>query len=156
MTTTEKIKGFWNDYLLTLAASERDQEYFEADSWGNSPELADRIAQLIASGIKTTTSCLLWDQQQKQWTPEKLGDKSIVLDSQNNPVCITETVEIFIRPFNEVEADFVYHYGEGDRSMNFWNKNMWEYYQEECRALGRVAEEDMPMICQVFKLIYKS
>jgi uncharacterized protein YhfF len=155
MTTTESIEKFWKDYLLTLPESERNQKYFEAPAWGNSAELADRICQSILSGIKTTTSSLLWSQKKKQWTIEKPGDKSIVLDSQQNPVCITETVEVSVKPFNQVDADFVYHYGEGDRTLNFWNKNMWEYYQEECKALGNIAEKDMPIICLAFKVIYR-
>jgi|SRR5579859_3025709 len=154
MPATSKIEQFWNDYLLTLPERSRQQNYYEAATWGNSPELADRIAHLIRSGIKTTTSALLWDQQQKQWPMEKPGDKSIVLDSHHNPICITETLDVFIKPFNEVDAGFVYRYGEGDRSMAFWNKNMWEYYQTECLALGKTAQPDMPMICVVFKRIY--
>jgi uncharacterized protein YhfF len=155
MTTTEKIDKIWNDYLLTLPENERHQTYFEAASWGNSAELADQISSLIVSGVKTTTSSLLWSQQQENWTVEKPGDKSIVLDSQGNPVCIIETTEVFVQAFNKVSADFVYHYGEGDRTMNFWNKNMWDYYAEECKGLGLMAEKQMPMIYHVFKVIYK-
>jgi uncharacterized protein YhfF len=148
------IEAFWQAYLLTLPQRERRQRYFEAVSWGNSPELEDRIASLIAEGIKTTTSSLLWSQQVYQWPVEQPGDKSIVLDSKKSPVCFIETVRVETRPFNEVDADFVYRYGEGDRTMHFWNHNMWVYYQQECTALGREAASEMPMICQEFKVIY--
>jgi uncharacterized protein YhfF len=117
--------------------------------------LADRIALLVRSGVKTTTSCLLWEHQIRPWRLEEPGEKSIVIDSEGHPVCIIEIEQVFISPFNQVDADFVYAYGEGDRTMEFWNKNMWEYYQEECKELGKEAEQDMPMICQVFKVIYK-
>ena len=155
MTNPNAVENFWRNYLLTLPEDERDQNYVEASSWGNSAELADRIARLITSGIKTTTSSLLWSQQKHQWVLEKPGDKTIVLDSKNNPVCIVEIQAVFVRPFDQVDAEFVYNYGEGDRTMDFWHKNMWEYYQEECKELGKNAEKDMPMICQVFKVIYK-
>ena len=155
MTNTNTVENFWRNYLSTLPEGERDQNYVEASSWGNSAELADRIARLITSGIKTTTSSLLWSQQKHQWVLEKPGDKTIVLDSKNNPVCIVEIQAVFVRPFDQVDAEFVYNYGEGDRTMDFWHKNMWEYYQEECQELGKNAEKDMPMICQVFKVIYK-
>jgi uncharacterized protein YhfF len=156
MTHTNAIDEFWNRYLLTLPENERQQSYFEAASWGNTPELADRIANLISAGTKTTTSSLLWSQQKHQWTIEKPGDKSIVLDSQNHPVCIIEIEQVFIKPFDEVDPEFVYHYGEGDRTMQFWNQNMWAYYNEECQRLDKTAEKNMPMICQVFRVIYKS
>jgi uncharacterized protein YhfF len=155
MTNPNAVEDFWRNYLSTLPENERDQIYLEASSWGNSAELADRIARLITSGIKTTTSSLLWSQQKHQWVLEKPGDKSVVLDSKGNPVCIVEIQEVFVRPFDQVDAEFVYNYGEGDRTIDFWHKNMWEYYQEECQELGKNAEKDMPMICQVFKVIYK-
>lgn len=154
--TNHMIEAFWKNYLATLPESERNQTYFEATSWGNSGELADRIADLIASGIKTSTSSLLWAQEKYQWTIEKAGDKSIVLNSEKMPVCIIETLQVFIQAFNEVDSEFVYNYGEGDRTMNFWENNMWEYYQQECEELGKKAEKNMPMICQMFKMIYKA
>lgn len=152
--SNDTIEAFWQKYLTTLPESDRTQSYFEATAWGNSDELADRIAGLVASGTKTTTSSLLWAQQKHQWVVEQPGDKSIVLDSKGAPVCLIETVQVFIKPFNEVDAEFVYNYGEGDRTMQFWNHNMWDYYVQECAELGRAAEPTMPMICHVFRLIY--
>lgn len=133
MTDKDEIEEFWNSYLLTLPANERRQDYVDASAWGNSAELADRIAMLIHSGVKTTTSSLLWSQQARRWVVEKPGDKSIVLNSNKHPVCIIEIEQVFVRPFNQVDPEFVYNYGEGDRTMGFWNKNMWEYYQDECK-----------------------
>lgn len=155
MPETNAIEEFWNAYLATLPENEREQKYFEAAAWGNSDELADTIAELIYSGVKTTTSSLLWSQQAKNWTVEKPGDKSILLDSKGLPICITETVDVFIKPFDQVDAAFVYNYGEGDRTLNFWNQNVWDYYDAECTVLGKSAARDMPMICQVFRVIYK-
>jgi uncharacterized protein YhfF len=154
MKKANNIKSFWREYLLTLPHSQRNQQYTEASSWGNSPELADRIAELIVSGVKTTTSSLLWSQQKHKWRLEEPGDKSIVLDSHKNPVCVVQIEQVYIKPFDEVDEEFVYNYGEGDRTMNFWNKNMWEYYKEECMELGKKARKDMPMICQVFRVVY--
>src|SRR5688572_26391732 len=108
MTDTNHIEAFWEDYLLTLPDNERNQKYVEAESWGNSPELADLLASLIRAGTKTTTSSLLWSQQKLQWYLVKPGDKCIVLNSQNKPVCIVEIVEVVIKPFNEVDAEFIY------------------------------------------------
>src|SRR6266508_2510279 len=82
MANEAEIEAFWQSYLLTLPLNERAQTYLEAESWGNAPELADRIAKLILSGTKTTTSSLLWSQQKEQWILEKPGDKCIVLDSR--------------------------------------------------------------------------
>jgi uncharacterized protein YhfF len=70
------------------------------------------------------------------------------------PVCVIETVELRIVPFDEVDERFVYDYGEGDRSMNFWHKNMWEYYSDECQTLGRTPTPEMPVICERFRIVF--
>jgi uncharacterized protein YhfF len=152
--TNNVVHNFWNDYLSTLPDEQRTQRYSEASSWGNSDELADRIAQLISSGEKTTTSRLEWDREKANDPIPKIGDKSIVLDAQQNPVCVTEVTDVYIIAFNQVDAEFVFRYGEGSRDMNFWNKNMWEYYEAECLELGLQATPDMPMICEVFKVVF--
>jgi len=127
MYMATEIDTFWNEYLLTLPEGQRHQAYYEAASWGNSDELADRIAPLVLSGVKTTTSRLEWEHEKSNDPVEKIGDKSIVLDAKQKPICIIEVTDIFIRPFDQVDAAFVYQYGEGSRDMDFWNKNMWEY-----------------------------
>jgi uncharacterized protein YhfF len=155
MIMTNEIDNFWNEYLLTLPEEQRGQRYFEAASWGNSDELADRIARLILAGVKTTTSRLEWEREKMKDPIQKIGDKCVVLDAQQKPVCITEVKEVFIIPFNRVDAGFVYHYGEGSRDMDFWNNNMWAYYEAICLELGLRAALDMPIICEVFKVIFK-
>lgn len=152
---TAEIDNFWNAYLLTLPEAERNLTYSEAESWGNSDELADTIAAAILSGAKTTTSRLEWERQKSNDPGEKIGDISIVLDGKQRPVCIVQVVDIFLKPFDQVDAAFVYNYGEGSRDMDFWNKNMWDYYVGECAEIGLQATRDMPMICTVFKVIFK-
>ncbi|MEO8608323.1 MAG: ASCH domain-containing protein [Chloroflexota bacterium] len=152
---TPEIDTFWNAYLLTLPEAERNLTYYEAASWGNSDELADTIATAILSGVKTTTSRLEWEREKSNDPSEKIGDISIVLDGKQRPVCIVEVVDLFIKPFDQVEAAFVYQYGEGSRDMDFWNMNMWDYYVGECAAIGLQASRNMPMICEVFKVIFK-
>jgi uncharacterized protein YhfF len=33
-----------------------------------------------------------------------------------------ETVEVARRPFGDVDADFAYEEGEGDRSLSYWRE----------------------------------
>ncbi|MEP7294442.1 MAG: hypothetical protein ABI835_21815, partial [Chloroflexota bacterium] len=75
---THEIDNFWNEYLLSLPEKQQDQHYYEASSWGNSDALADRIAELILSGEKTTTSRLEWEREKMNEPLQKIGDKSIV------------------------------------------------------------------------------
>ena len=67
---------------------------------------------------------------------------------------IIETLDVEVLRFSEVSPQFVADYGEGDRTMTFWQDVMWHYYAEECGRLGIAASRDMPLVCEYFRLVY--
>lgn len=57
-------------------------------------------------------------------------------------------------PFSEIDAAFARDYGEGDRTLAWWQTHLWEYYVEECAVLGRTPSVEMPLLCERFTLVY--
>lgn len=45
----------------------------------------------------------------------KVGGYNIILDSQNNPLCITKTTKVYVIPLNQVSSEHAYKEGEGDK-----------------------------------------
>jgi uncharacterized protein YhfF len=150
----ESIDGFWRDYLASLPPAERGRTYFEAFAFGDTAESADRLADLVLRGIKTATSELLWSRQATGKPLWNVGDESLVLDGSGHPVGIIRTTELRIVPFNQVDERFVRDYGEGDRTLDSWRREVWDYYHRECLALGRTPAQDMPLICERFEVVY--
>jgi len=148
------LEAFWSAYLHSLPEQDRNITYYEAFSFGNTPQAADTILAFVLQGRKTATSMLLWELEHKGKTPWHVGDQHIVLDGASNPRCIIQTTKLRILPFQDVDAQFAYDYGEGDQTLAWWRKEMWAYYLEECKQLGKQAHEDMPLICERFKLVY--
>lgn len=112
-------------------------------SFGDGPELATELAALVVSGRKTATVN----------TPDapdcpKLGELWVVLDGEKRPVCVIETVELIPRRFDEVDAQFAFEEGEGDRSLAFWREAHEAYF----RRLG-VFSPDMTLLCERFRLV---
>ncbi|MFO7538768.1 MAG: ASCH domain-containing protein, partial [Chloroflexota bacterium] len=60
------------------------------------------VGNLVRDGIKTTTSPLLWGLEHDAEPLPKVGDISIVVDGNGNPLCVIEYTEVEIRPFNTV------------------------------------------------------
>ena len=127
----------------------------EAWSFGNKPSMADELGQLVHDGIKTATASLVWEYESEGQEIPKPGDLSIILNGRDEPLCIIETTEIRILPFNEVDPQFAYDEGEGDRSRDYWRKVHWCYFEETCKDIQRQPDESMPVVCERFKLIYK-
>ena len=155
MNQSDPIDEFWAMYLQSLPPTEcRQDRYHEAFHFGDTERTANLCADLVARRIKTATSSLLWEHEVKGTPLVQVGDLSIVTNWNREPICIIETIEVRLLPFREVDEGFVYDYGEGDRSMDWWHKTMWEYYSEECRSLGRAPTSEMCVVCERFRVIF--
>jgi uncharacterized protein YhfF len=153
---TENIEVYWQKFLSTLPVdSPYHTKTYSKGGYGDSPELMDELIQLVLIGKKTATCGSLWEWEAEGKPLPKVGDVWIELDGKGNPVCITETTEVTIRKYNEVDADFARAEGEGDLSLNYWRQAHRNYFSRVLVKLGKEFSEDMPLICEQFRLIYK-
>lgn len=112
-------------------------------AFGDNPALADELAGLVLDGRKRATVTTPDDPER----PE-LGSLSIVLDGAGRPCCVIETTELTERRFDQIDADFAFEEGEGDRSLASWRAGHERYF----RRLG-VFAPDMPLLCERFRLV---
>ena len=118
-------------------------QHLRTFSFGDSPELADELLELVVKGIKTATS-----STEDEPNTSTLGERWIVLDGRGEPRCVIETTEVAYRRFNEIDAAFAYDEGEGDRSLACWRSAHWAYFSR----IGRF-REDMMLMCERFRLV---
>jgi uncharacterized protein YhfF len=151
-----QIAAYWQTFLDTLPDdSPLRQANYVAEAWGDSPQLAQELADLIVAGIKTATCSALWDWQAENEPIPEAGVITIVLDGQNQSVGIVETVEVTVRPYHEVDAQFAYEEGEGDRSLDYWRQAHWQFFSRTLPNIGKEPTQDMPLVCERFRLIYR-
>jgi uncharacterized protein YhfF len=154
--TQEAIEAYWQKFLSTLPPdSPCHSKSYIAEGWGDSPGLADELGALIAQETKTGTCSALWEwDAEGNPIPEK-GLVTIVLDGRGEPLCIVETVEVTIRNYNEVAADFARAEGEGDLSLEYWRAAHKNFFSHTLAKIGKEFSEDMPLVCERFRVIYK-
>jgi uncharacterized protein YhfF len=150
-----QIEQYWKAYLATLPDDVAADEMYIIDQFGDSPQLMDELMTLVLAGTKTATCSALWEWEAEGSDLPKVGTKSIVLDSNHQPVCILETTEITIRPFNEVDAQFAYDEGEDNRSLESWRREHWKYFSRVLPKINKVPTIEMPLVCERFRVIYK-
>ena len=154
--TEETVKAYWQQFLASLPPdSPYRTKTYVADAWGDSPTLADELGALIVQGTKTATCSALWEYEHEGNKIPQPGLITIALDGRGEPLCIVETVEVSIRKYNEVDADFAREEGEGDLSLNDWREAHKNYFSRVLPKIGREFSEDMPLVCERFRLIYK-
>lgn len=112
-------------------------------AFGDGPALADELLELVVKGIKTAT-CSTEDEP----NTSAPGERWVVLDGRGEPRCVIETSEVTYRRFNEVEANFAFDEGEGDRSLAYWRDAHRTYF-------GRLGcfSEKMMLMCERFRLV---
>lgn len=148
---------FWRSYLATLPPDHpaRALPVPSAEGFGDSPELAEELGQLIYRGIKTATCASLWEHEAEGLAIPKVGQYDIVLDGQSRPLAINELIEVTIRPYDEVDAAFAFEEGEGDRSLESWRAGHWRFFSRVLARVGRKPDPNMPLICQRFRVVFR-
>lgn len=149
------VRKMWEKYLSTIEENKKPKaNRFTAWHFSNNREVANELAKLVLKGIKRgTTSSLLALQHENEPIPEG-GDYSIITDYDGNAQCVIRTTEITITPFNLVTSDFAAIEGEGDKSLEYWQKVHRRYLTEEIESLGISFSEDTPVICETFEVVY--
>ena len=140
--TQSSLKPWARRKTVSKTIPERYQ-HLRTFAFGDSPELADELLELVIKGVKTAT-CSTEDEP----NTSAPGERWVVLDGRGEPRCITETTEVTYRRFNEVDAAFAYDEGEGDRSLTYWRSAHRAYF-------GRLGtfSEDMMLMCERFRLV---
>lgn len=146
------IEAFWHRYLesLPMDSPVRDERY-PAEGWGDSPQMADELGALIADGTKTATCSALWEYEAEGEPLPEVGMKTIVLDGSGAPLCIVETTEVEVRPYDEIDARFAYEEGEGDRSLAYWREAHWRFFSRTLPKVGKEPTMNMPLVCERFR-----
>ena len=151
-----KSKAYLDKFLLSLPAEDRLHKT-KADSYYfcNDEESANNLACLVVQGEKRATASLLWSYEADHEPLPEVGQLSVITNWNGEPQCIVEVTEVEIKPFNKVTAEFAFTEGEGDKSLEYWRRVHWEFFGMECAEMGKEPTEDMHVILEQFKVIWK-
>ncbi|MGU9811300.1 ASCH domain-containing protein [Pseudomonas sp. LF052] len=119
--------------------------YPKASAWafGDTPEMADELADRVAKGIKTASCCSLSSFNHHDES-SAIGGYSIILNSLGEPVCVIRLVSLRIIRYCDVNEAFARKEGEGDLSLGYWAQGHKDFFQREGSfdaAMELVAEE---------------
>ena len=149
------VEAYWQGFLATLPPDTPRPAGYSAWGFGDSPEMADDLGALVREGTKTATCGLLWEYEADGDPLPQVGEYSVITGGDGSPLCIIETTEVVVRPFNMVDAQFAYDEGEGDRSYAYWRAGHWRFFSRVCKRIGRQISETMPVVCERFRVVYR-
>ena len=114
---------------------------------------ADKLAQLVKDGIKTATcSALVFYELENEELPQ-VGGYNIILDSEENAVCITRTTKVYVTTFDAVSEEHAFKEGEGNRSLEYWRKVHKKFFADELKTINRQFNERIELVCEEFEVV---
>ncbi|WP_100754562.1 ASCH domain-containing protein [Vibrio salilacus] len=152
----ERSQTYLNEYLSSLPSEiAKKHTSFSADYFCADEYNANVCADLILRGEKRA-SCSLeyWYSHEGEPMPE-VGHLQVVTNWDGKPVCIIELTSVNKCKYSDVTAEFAAEEGEGDKSLNWWREAHWKFFSLECDELGIKPTEDMLLVLERFRVVYK-
>ena len=141
-------KELWNAFIAKNKLA--DCEY---EAWAFAGDV-DLLAHLVENGKKTATSSAYPLYELKNEPLPKVGEYSVILDSNKNAVCVIQTDKVAIVPFNQVSAEHAYKEGEGDKSLDFWREIHEKFFTRCMEKASLKFTSEMKVVCEEFKVVH--
>lgn len=139
------VEAFWRRFV---AATGIDGP-FTAWGFGSSPEMATQLGLLVRDGPKRATASLRSDDEGDAPMPAA-GDLGVILDGDGRPLCVVRTTSVEVRAFGDVDEEFAWTEGEGDRSLAWWRDAHVRFFA----AMGTPVDAATPVVLERFELLW--
>jgi uncharacterized protein YhfF len=149
-----QVAAFWARFVATQAVDPTPR-LLEAFHFDDNQPSADELAELVLSGRKRATASLVWVYEAQGQRMPQTGDLSVVTRFDGTPVCVIETSQVEVVPYDEVSEEFAAAEGEGDATLRQWRDDHWRYFGRECARIGREPSLDMPVVCERFQVVFR-
>ena len=153
---SKAVANFWQDFLASQGLSAGELQYEEAWAFGNSPEMADELSALVLAGTKTGTSSAQQIYQQLGEPLPAVDAYSILLDGQNQPVCVVKTNSVTVLPFLAVDETQALKEGEGELSLAYWRQVHQAFWEETLPYYGLTFSPEMSVVYEEFAVVYRA
>jgi uncharacterized protein YhfF len=150
----KSVEALWSNYVHENPEHKnlkRPNSFYFCDNEFDANECAD----LVVKGIKKATATSLWWFKKNNEPLPKVGNQYIITDWNGNAKAIIETIKIEQVPYHKVTAEFAKIEGEGDKTLAYWKKVHKAYYTREMKQFNEQFNENMIIVCEQFKTVYK-
>jgi uncharacterized protein YhfF len=123
-------------------------------SFGDSPEMATELADLVMARMKRATASLARDYGEDREPIPRPGDFVLVVDGEGCPRFIWRTTELTIKPLSEVDEAFAWDEGEGDRTRDWWLAAHRRYFGRQASREGFEFDDNILTAFERFEVVW--
>ncbi|SNY95205.1 ASCH domain-containing protein [Flagellimonas pacifica] len=147
-------RNLWGDFLdahLEFASEDAPKVIHFCDNEKD----ADTCANLVCKDIKRATSHSLLGIQLRKDVMPRIGDFAVVTDWSGKAKCIIRTTSVKLVPYFAIRSEHARLEGEGDKSLEYWQKTHWDYYTRELSDFNKAPKESMIVVFEEFEKIFQ-
>jgi uncharacterized protein YhfF len=141
----DRVSRFWAAFVAVTGTDGAHTTW----AFGNEPGMATELGLLVRDGPKRATASLRSAYQEDEPIP-RAGDLSVILDGDGEPLCVIRTIHVEIRRFADVDEEFAWTEGEGDRSLAYWREAHVKFFT----AGGTPPQDDTEVVLDRFELLW--
>lgn len=143
----------WRLYVDALLGGwEPPTRELDVCCFGNTPELATKLAHLVIKGRKHgSTGALATAQHLGEAIPSP-GTRSVVTDHFGIPLCVIQTERVEHKRFGDAGEDIAIAEGEGDLSFEDWHAGHLRYFVAEAAEHGLTFDADSIVFHEFFRV----
>jgi len=147
------MTAYWKEFQVN------NREYLDIEQpptffFCDNKKDADECAELVVQKIKQATSPSVWWFEKNNEPLPKEGDIAIVTNWDGEPKAIIRTTKVEIVKFKDISPEYADTEGEGDRTLAYWKKVHWDFYQNEMKPFNEYPSEEMEIVCEYFETIW--
>jgi uncharacterized protein YhfF/GNAT superfamily N-acetyltransferase len=147
-----RVDHYWREFCAQVHLPPETE--YQAWYFGDTPELAHELVELVLRGPKRATAGLSEVNDGLPQLKPVAGGYSVVTEHDGTPRAVIRTTQLDRRPFCAVDAAFAWDEGEGDRTLADWMDGHRRCFARELAAVGRTFHERMLVDLERFELLY--
>ncbi len=154
MTLNPSAHNMWNKFLkLSTDENLKKNEFqYTCFQFGVAP---DELGKLVFDGIKRAGTSLVLAYENEMAEYPKVGAYSIVLNSKDEALCIVKIIKTSIKKFSDVDENYAFLEGEGDKSLSYWQRVHREFFGDYLKKLNKEFSDDMEVFMDEYEVVYK-
>lgn len=111
-------------------------------------------AELVVQGQKQATAASLAELALAGDPVAQPGDYAIVTDFEGKARAVIRTTKVEVCRLGDVDAQFAWDEGEGDRSLAWWREAHLAYYRRVLANSGVPIDDELMIACERFETLF--
>lgn len=150
----EAAARLWDEYAAAFPEQAAADPEYQVEVFGDGPELADALLELVLTGVKRATSSLVAEYVQEGAQLPRIGSHWIACDGAGVPRAVLRTVQLRLGTFFEADEQFAWEEGEDDRTLQSWRHAHRTFWERTSAAAGRSWSEADEIVFEGFELAW--